>query len=148
MKKDINKKFNIFFIFSFNYLDFSSKYFKYNLPLDTIEALAWGSNLDWGFNKHPPVSALAVERIFYKIFGNQDWAYYFFSQLFVIIATFLLFLNFLKIFLKIKYLSLISIFLLEEFISIILLHQNLMCNVCQLPFWALSVFILLERFKR
>ena len=25
-----------------------------NLPLDTIEALAWGSNLDWGFNK--PVS--------------------------------------------------------------------------------------------
>ena len=25
-----------------------------NLPLDTIEALAWGSNLDWGFNKHPP----------------------------------------------------------------------------------------------
>jgi hypothetical protein len=23
-----------------------------NLPLDTIEVLAWGSNLDWGFNKH------------------------------------------------------------------------------------------------
>ena len=29
----------------------------HNLPLDTIEALAWGSNLDWGFNKHPPLSA-------------------------------------------------------------------------------------------
>ena len=28
-----------------------------NLPLDTIEALAWGSNMDWGFNKHPPASA-------------------------------------------------------------------------------------------
>ena len=28
-----------------------------NLPLDTIEALAWGSILDWGFNKHPPLSA-------------------------------------------------------------------------------------------
>jgi len=25
-----------------------------NLPLDTIEALAWSSNLDWGYNKHPP----------------------------------------------------------------------------------------------
>ena len=35
-----------------------------NLPLDTIEALAWGSNLDWGFNKHPPMSAFMVE-IFY-----------------------------------------------------------------------------------
>ncbi len=45
-----------------------------NLPLDTIEALAWGSNLDWGFNKHPPLSAFSVE-IFYQIFGNQDWVY-------------------------------------------------------------------------
>ena len=39
-----------------------------NLPLDTIEALAWGSNLDWGFNKHPPFSAFAVE-VFYNFFG-------------------------------------------------------------------------------
>ena len=38
-----------------------------NLPLDTIEALAWGSNLDWGYNKHPPISALLVE-IFYFFF--------------------------------------------------------------------------------
>ncbi len=56
-----------------------------NLPLDTIEALAWGSNLDWGFNKHPPLSAFAVE-IVYQVFGSQDWAYYFLSQIFVIIA--------------------------------------------------------------
>ena len=41
-----------------------------NLPLDTIEALAWGSNLDWGFSKHPPFSAFAVE-IFYFIFGTK-----------------------------------------------------------------------------
>ena len=40
-----------------------------NLPLDTIEALAWGSNLDWGFNKHPPASAFFVE-FFYQIFGR------------------------------------------------------------------------------
>ena len=37
-----------------------------NLPLDTIEALAWGSNLDWGFNKHPPMSAFFPE-VFFKI---------------------------------------------------------------------------------
>ena len=52
-----------------------------NLPLDTIEALAWGSNLDWGFNKHPPFSAFAVE-VFYFIFGTNDWAYYLLSQIF------------------------------------------------------------------
>jgi len=36
-----------------------------NLPLDTIEALAWSSNLDWGFNKHPPGSAFFPE-VFFK----------------------------------------------------------------------------------
>ena len=56
-----------------------------NLPLDTIEALAWGSNLDWGFNKHPPSSAFFVE-VFYQIFGSNDWAYYLLSQIFVVIS--------------------------------------------------------------
>jgi len=61
-----------------------------NLPLDTIEHLAWGSNLDWGFNKHPPMVAFVLE-FFYKIFGAQDWAYYFLSQIFVIISFFVVF---------------------------------------------------------
>ena len=61
-----------------------------NLPLDTIEALAWGTNIDWGYNKHPPLSAWFVEA-FYQIFRNQDWAYYFLSQLFVVIAFFVVF---------------------------------------------------------
>ena len=34
-----------------------------NLPLDTIEALAWGSNLSWGYSKHPPVSAFMVQKL-------------------------------------------------------------------------------------
>ena len=41
-----------------------------NLPLDVIEALAWGSNLEWGFEKHPPLSAFFTE-VFYKIFGDS-----------------------------------------------------------------------------
>ena len=59
-----------------------------NLPLDTIEALAWGSNLDWGYNKHPPASAWFVEFL-YNIFGNQDWAYYVRSQRFAVSAFFI-----------------------------------------------------------
>ena len=61
-----------------------------NLPLDTIEALAWGSNLDWGFNKHPPAVAFFL-KIFYQIFGSQDWAYYLLSQIFVAIAFIVVF---------------------------------------------------------
>jgi len=72
-----------------------------NLPLDTIEALAWGSNLDWGFSKHPPMSAFLVE-IFYQIFGSNDWAYYLLSQACVIASFFIIF-KFAEYFLIIKF---------------------------------------------
>ena len=48
--KNIN---NIFYIFVTAHLIFWTlipSITNQNLPLDTIEALAWGSNLDWGFN--------------------------------------------------------------------------------------------------
>ena len=82
----------------------------YNLPLDTIEALAWASNLDWGYNKHPPLSAWSVE-VFYQIFGSQDWAYYLLSQIFVALAFFVVF-KFSEDFFKNKIISLISVLLL------------------------------------
>ena len=83
VKKNINK---IFYLFLFSHLFLWTaipSVSNTNLPLDTIEALAWGSNLDWGYSKHPPLSAFAVE-IFYDLFGNQDWAFYFLSQIFII----------------------------------------------------------------
>jgi hypothetical protein len=72
-KRNIN---NIFFIFLLSHLiiwTLVPTLTNHNLPLDTIEALAWGSNLEWGFNKHPPASAFFPE-LFYQIFGSQDWA--------------------------------------------------------------------------
>ena len=48
-----------------------------NLPLDTIEALAWGSNLEWGFNKHPPLSAFVVEiLILYEFLSTLFWIWF------------------------------------------------------------------------
>ena len=116
-----------------------------NLPLDTIEALAWGSNLDWGFNKHPPLSAFLVE-IFYQIFGNQDWAYYFLSQIFVVSAFFIVF-KFSKDFFKNPILGLISILLLEGIYFYNFTTPEFNVNVCQLPFWALSVFYCWKGFE-
>ena len=109
-----------------------------NLPLDTIEALAWGNSLAWGFSKHPPVSAFAVE-FFYQIFGNQDWSYYFLSQLFVITAFYIVF-KFSEDFFKNKTLCLISILLLEGIYFYNFTTPEFNVNVCQLPFWALSVY--------
>tara|TARA_Y100000992_G_scaffold286989_1_gene239381 strand:- start:308 stop:1630 length:1323 start_codon:yes stop_codon:yes gene_type:complete len=110
----------------------------HNLPLDVIEALAWGSNLDWGFNKHPPMSAFFLE-IMYQIFGPQDWAFYFLSQLFLIIA-FLTVYQLSKKILKNDLLSLFAVLLLEGVYFYNYTSPEFNVNVCQLPFWALTVY--------
>ena len=105
---------NIFFIFAFFHLIIWTavpSLTNNNLPLDTIEALAWGSNLDWGFNKHPPMSAFFIE-VFYQIFGSQDWVYYLLSQIFILTAFYYVFKLSSEIF-KDTRLSLISVLLLE-----------------------------------
>jgi len=109
-----------------------------NLPLDTIEALAWGSHLDWGFNKHPPMSAFFSE-VFYQVFGSQDWAYYLLSQFFVLTAFYYVFL-FANEILKNSKLSLISVLLLETIFFYNFTTPEFNVNVCQLPFWSLVVF--------
>ena len=104
---------NIFFIFVLSHLviwTLVPSLTNNNLPLDTIEALAWGSNLDWGFNKQPPGSAFFPE-IFFQIFGAQDWAFYLLSQIFVLIAFYFVFKFATEILGNIK-LSLISVLLL------------------------------------
>ena len=116
-----------------------------NLPLDTIEALAWGSNLDWGFIKHPPLSALAVE-IFYRIFGSQDWAYYLLSQLFVV-SAFIVIWIFSKEFFQNQIYGLLSVLLLEGIYFYNFTTPEFNVNVCLLPFWALSVLYCWKGYK-
>jgi 4-amino-4-deoxy-L-arabinose transferase-like glycosyltransferase len=137
-KRNIN---NIFFIFILSHLiiwTLVPTLTNYNLPLDTIEALAWGSNLEWGFNKHPPASAFFPE-VFYQIFGAQDWVYYLLSQIFVCIA----FIYVLKLANEIfnnLLLSLISVLLLESIYFYNFTSPEFNVNVCQLPFWSIAVF--------
>jgi len=137
-KRNIN---NIFFIFILSHLiiwTLVPTLTNYNLPLDTIEALAWGSNLEWGFNKHPPVSAFFPE-VFYQIFGAQDWVYYLLSQIFVCIAFIYVFKFANEIFNNLL-LSLISVLLLESIYFYNFTTPEFNVNVCQLPFWSIAVF--------
>ena len=116
-----------------------------NLPLDTIEALAWGSNLDWGFNKHPPMSAFFVE-VFFKIFGAQDWAYYFLSQICIIISFIAVF-KFAEDFFENNIFSLFSVLLLEGIYFYNFTTPEFNVNVCLMPFWALTVLYLWRGIK-
>ena len=97
-----------------------------------------GSNLDWGFNKHPPGSAFFPE-IFFQIFGAQDWAYYFLSSLFVVISFYFVFKVADEI-LSSKLLSLFSVLILEAIYFYNFTTPEFNVNVCQLPFWSLVVY--------
>ncbi len=138
LNRNIN---NIFFIFALSHLliwtvvpTITNK----NLPLDVIEALAWGSNLDWGFSKHPPGSAFFSE-VFFQIFGAQDWAYYFLSSLFVVISFYFV-LKVADEILSNKVLSLFSVLILEAIYFYNFTTPEFNVNVCQLPFWSLVVY--------
>ena len=132
---------NIFLIFAISHLiiwTLVPSLTNNNLPLDTIEALAWGSNLDWGFNKHPPMSAFFSE-VFFNIFGPQDWSYYFLSQIFVVISFYYVFKFSNEILRDVK-LSLISVLLLVSIYFYNFTTPEFNVNVCQLPFWSLVVY--------
>ena len=144
-KRNIN---NIFYIFVTTHLILWTvvpTITNSNLPLDTIEALAWGSNLDWGFNKHPPLSAFFSE-VFFQIFGPQDWAYYFLSQIFVVISFFIIFKLSEEI-LNDGTLSLLSVFMIEGIYFYNFTTPEFNVNVCQLPFWCLTIYFAWKIYK-
>ena len=145
-KKNIN---NLFYIFVTTHLliwTLVPSLTNHNLPLDTIEALAWGSNLDWGFNKHPPMSAFAIE-LFYRIFGSQDWAYYLLSQICVVVSFFVIF-KFAEDFFKNKEFCLLSVLLLEGIYFYNYTTPEFNVNVCLMPFWALTILYLWKGLKQ
>ena len=109
-----------------------------NLPLDTIEALAWGSNLSWGYDKHPPMSALMAEIIF-NFFGNNDWAYYLLSQICVLIALIYVW-KFANLFFKNNFYAFCSSISLVGIYFYNFTTPEYNVNVCLLPFWSLVVY--------
>ncbi len=138
-KKNISNLFYLFLIAHLFVWTLIPSITNNNLPLDTIEALAWGSNLDWGYNKHPPVSAFFVE-FFYFLFGSNDIAYYFLSQIFVISAFYIVWI-FSNEFFQNKTLSFFSVLILEGIYFYNFTTPEFNVNVCQLPFWAFTVYL-------
>jgi len=137
-KTNINKLFYLFIVTHLTVWTLVPSITNNNLPLDTIEALAWGSNLDWGFNKHPPGSAFFVE-LFFKIFGNKDWVYYLLSQIFLVFSFFIIFKFSNKIY-KNKIFGFISVLILEGVYFYNYTTPEFNVYISELPFWTLTVY--------
>ena len=144
-KKNISLIFNAFLLTHLIIWTLVPFFSNKNLPLDVIEALAWGSNLDWGFEKHPPLSAFFTE-IFYQVFRRQDWAYYLLSQIFIILSFIVIF-KLAKDFLKNQVHALLAVFLLEGIYFYNFTTPEFNVNICQIPFWALTVYYFWQSLK-
>jgi len=138
LKKNITKIFYLFILSHLVIWTLIPSISNLNLPLDTIEALAWGSNLDWGFTKHPPFSAFLVN-IVYFIFRATDTAYYFLSQVCVILSFFIVW-KFSQDFFNNKIYPLLSILILESLVFFNYTTPEFNVYVCQLPLKAALIY--------
>ena len=77
--------------------------------------------------------------VFFQIFGSQDWIYYLLSQIFVVISFYYVF-KFSKEFFNSDLLGLISVLLIEAIYFYNFTTPEFNVNVCQLPFWSLTVY--------
>lgn len=106
------------------------------LPLDSIEAVLWGFEMQWGYDKHPPLSGW-LAYIFAS--GLGDFGVYFLSQLCVVVAG-------LGVFRVARYLkmtevqSVLAVIVLEciSFYNYSSVEFNV--NILQLPFWTWGWF--------
>jgi 4-amino-4-deoxy-L-arabinose transferase-like glycosyltransferase len=117
-----------------------------NLPLDVIEALAWGQDFDLGYNKHPPLSAW-IPGLLFKIFGNKDWIYYLLSQVFIIIS-FIFLWKLSSFFLKKNYHILLSVLTIEGIAFFTFETPQFNVNICQIPLWIVTVYFFFKSIKK
>ena len=116
-----------------------------NLPLDVIEALAWGQDFDLGYNKHPPLSAW-IPGLLFKIFGNKDWIYYLLSQVFIVIS-FIFLWKLSSFFLKNKSQIVLSILAIEGIVFYTFETPQFNVNICQIPLWIGTVYFFFKSMK-
>jgi 4-amino-4-deoxy-L-arabinose transferase-like glycosyltransferase len=115
------------------------------LPLDVIEALAWGQNFDLGYTKHPPLSGW-IPGILFKFFGNKDWVYYLLSQIFIIVS-FIFIWKLASLFFKKKIYILLSVLSIEGIAFFTFETPQFNVNICQIPLWIGSIYFFLKSIK-
>lgn len=103
-----------------------------SLPLDSVEAVMWGSQWAWGYDKHPPLSAWAAE-LFTNLLG--DGGLYLLSQLCVVLAG----LGIYRLGRQLKLSgpqALMAVLLLDTIYYYQYISVEFNVNYLQMPFWA------------
>lgn len=107
-----------------------------NLPFDTVEAIAWGNQWEWGYNKHPPFAPwlCAIAAKF-----SSSWSVYLLSQLAVVVAFWAVWRLAQRLVTPIQ--ALASVFLLEGVIYYNLISPKINPTTMMTPVWALLMLV-------
>ncbi|MEM1213871.1 MAG: glycosyltransferase family 39 protein [Planctomycetota bacterium] len=122
-----------------------------NLPLDVVEAIAWGAEWEWGYDKHPPLSGWMaagagwVGRAVADAtgLGTGDWALYLLSQVCVVAAM-------LGVYLLGRETlgaggggrrAVLAVLLMQGVTYHHFTSPEFNVNVAQLPFWAFAFYL-------
>ncbi len=112
----------------------------HNAPLDVAEAIAWGQQWQWGYDRDPYLVGWLAYSVSW-LTGHSVWATYFLSQV-CIVATFWAIWR-LALNLKLSApQALLSILLLEGVFYYNFATPEFNDNVLQLPTWALTISFL------
>jgi hypothetical protein len=110
-----------------------------NGPLDVIELLDWGRHPQWGYWKHPPLSAWIAEP-FVQIAGKRLWGAYLASQI-AICACLWAVWRFARSLIEPRY-ALLSVLMLEGILYYSYMSPQFNAGVLQVPLWAFTVLFL------
>ena len=114
-------------------------FFRPSLPHDTLESITWGLQWEWGYHKHPFLTAWLCAGI-YTLFNQADWAIYLLAQV-VNSSTFIAVWYLAKLILPIRH-ALIATLVLEGVLFYNLNSFNLTSDSLQAPLWAfLALFL-------
>lgn len=103
------------------------------LPLDSIEAVAWGKEWQWGYYKHPPLGAWLAQAAV-RLTGGWLGAVYLLAQL-VLAATLIYVWKIARLFLDAPRAAIATTLLAGSYFHTVLI-PNFNMNSLQLPLWA------------
>lgn len=111
------------------------------LPLDTLEAVAWGKEWQWGYYKHPPLGAWLAEAAV-QLGAGQLEAVYLLAQL-VLVGTFIYVWKIARLYLDPARAVMATALLAGSYFHSVLI-PNFNMNTLQLPLWAGLAYHLLR----
>jgi Dolichyl-phosphate-mannose-protein mannosyltransferase len=115
-----------------------------NMHLDALEAIIWGQEWQFGYQKHPPLSAWFAQSIMI-IFHKKVWAGYLMSQI-CIAASLTAMWRLAKIFLPLSS-ALMAVLILEGVYYYNFTSTEFNTNILMMALWSWSIFYAWKSFS-